>query len=110
MTGADIQALTAVDIIARSIAMHPTTFLEALQSRAFEDSRYAASRDNADVKRAVLASFDAAMRACDMVRNEDSAGFAGDRCAGVIALNLAGKLQGLSLLVRTRAAMGQWED
>ena len=110
MTGADILAMTAVDIIARSIAMHPTTFLEALQKRAWDDSRYAATRDSAAIKRAVLASFDATMRACDMVRDEDSASFARDMGAGIIALNTACKLQCLPPHIRTQAAVAQWED
>jgi len=110
MTGADIQAMTAVDIIARSIAMHPTTFLEALQTRAWDDSRYAATRDNAAIKRAVLASFDATMRACDKVRAENPHGFACDMGAGIIALNTACKLQCLPSHIRTQAAVAQWGE
>jgi len=110
MTLNELKNMTAVDIIARSIAMHPTTFLEALQDRAWEDSAYAALRDNAAIKRAVMASFDAAIRACDMVRDEDSAGFADDMGAGIIALNTACKLQCLSPHIRTQAAVTQWED
>ena len=110
MTGADIQAMTAVDIIARSIAMHPTLFLEALQARAWEDSCYAAMRDNAAIKRAVLASSDASIRACDRVRDEDSSGFTEDMGAGIIALGIACKLQCLPAHIRTQAAVAQWAD
>jgi len=110
MTGADIQTMTAVDIIARSIAMHPTLFLEALQARAWDDSRYAATHDNAAIKRAVLASFNASMRACDMVRAENPHGFACDMGAGIIALGIACKLQCLPPHIRTQAAVVQWDD
>ena len=110
MISAELKDMTAVDIIARSIAMHPTTFIEALQARAWDDSRYAATRDNAAIKRAVLASFDATTRACDMVRAENPYGFACDMGAGIIALNTACKLQCLPPHIRTQAAVVQWDD
>ena len=105
-----LKAMTALDIIARSIAMHPTTFLEALQSRAYDDSRYAATRDNPAIKRAVLTSFEATMRACDLVRLEQSDSFGADMSAGIIALNVACKLQCLPPHIRTQAAIAQWGD
>jgi hypothetical protein len=110
VTGADIQNMTAVDIFARAIAMHPTTFLEALHARAWDDSRYAATRDNAAIKRAVMASFDASIRACDMVRAENPHGFACDMGAGIIALGIACKLQCLPAHIRTQAGVTQWGD
>lgn len=101
---------TAIEIIAQSIAMHPTLYLESLQARAWEDSRYAASRENPAIKKSVMASFNAAMRACDLVRNENAQGFSDDMGAGIIALNIACKLQCLPHHVRTSAAVETWKS
>jgi hypothetical protein len=103
-----LKAMTALDIIARSIAMHPTTFLESLQSRAYEDSRYAATRDSTAIKRSVMASYEATMRACEYVDSERVEAFAGDMSAGIIALNVACNLQCLPAYMRTETAVAQW--
>ena len=102
--------MNAIDIIERSIAMHPSLFLEALQTRAYEDSRYAATREDPAIKKSVLASFEAALRACDYVRNEEPMSFRSDMGAGIIALNVACKLQCLPSHVRTRAAVETYGD
>lgn len=108
MTVTELNAMSAIDIIARSIAMHPSLFLETLQTRAYEDSRYAATRESETIKKSVLASFEAAMRACDYVKSDESAPFKSDMSAGIIALNIACKLQCLPAHVRTQAAIATW--
>ena len=108
MAVTELNAMNAIDIIARSIALHPTLFLESLQARAWEDSRYAATRESAAIKKSVLASFEAAMRACDYVRADESMPFKSDINAGIIALNIACKLQCLPVNVRTQAAIATW--
>ena len=108
MTVAELNAMNAIDIIARSIALHPSLFLESLQTRAYEDSRYAATRESETIKKSVLASFEAAMRACDYVRADESLPFKTDMSAGIIALNIACKLQCLPAHVRTQAAAATW--
>jgi hypothetical protein len=108
MTVAELNEMNAIDIIARSIAMHPSLFLESLQTRAYEDSRYAATRESETIKKSVLASFEAAMRACDYVRADESLPFKSDMSAGIIALNVACKLQCLPAHVKTQAAIATW--
>lgn len=108
MTVTELNAMSATDIIACSIAMHPSLFLEALQTRAWEDSRYAATRESETIKKSVLASFEAAMRACDYVRAGEHMPFKSDMNAGIIALNIACKLQCLPAHVRTQAAIATW--
>ena len=108
MSVTELNSMNAIDIIARSIAMHPSLFLEALQTRAWEDSRYAATRESETIKKSVLASFEATMRSCDYVKSDESAPFKSDMSAGIIALNIACKLQCLPAHVRTQAAISTW--
>lgn len=97
-----------VDIIARSIALHPSLFIESLQSRAYEDARYAATRENPVIKKSVLASFEATMRAIDYINSETPERFRDDTGAGIIALNVACRLQCLPAHVRTESAVSFW--
>ena len=99
---------SATDILTRSIEMHPSLFLESLQSRAYDDARYAATRESETIKKSVLASFEAAMRACDYVKLSEPEKFVTDMSAGIIALNIACKLQCLPSHVRTQAAIDAW--
>lgn len=99
---------TALDIIARSVAMHPSLFVEALQARQTEDMRYAAGRENEAIARSVKASAYAAGRAMAYIEAEQLPSFEGDMGAGVIALNIACKLQCLPPHTRTAAALRTW--
>lgn len=102
--------LNAIEIIERSIAMHPSLFIEALETRAWEDSRYAASRENLAIKKSVLTSFEATHRAIDAIKLESVNCLKSDMSAGIIALNVACKLQCLPAHVRTQAAIETWES
>ena len=108
MSVTELNSMNAIDIIARSIAMHPSLFVEALQTRAYEDARYAVTRESETIKKSVSASFAAAMRACDYVKAEESMPFKSDMSAGIIALNIACKLQCLPAHIRTQAAIATW--
>lgn len=99
---------TALDIIERSIVCHPSLFLEAVESRVNEDARYGSDKTGA-VKRSVDASMKAAMRAAQWISAEDETRFAHDMAAGIIALNIACKLQCLPPHIRTGAAVRTWE-
>ena len=100
----------AIQIIARSITCHPTTFAEFLQSRIDQDVAYAASRDDKATRQAVDASMKAASRAIYHVLHGTAQDFAGDMGAGIIALNIACKLQCLPHHIRTSAAVTTWGD
>jgi hypothetical protein len=100
--------MNAIDIIGRSMAMHPTLFLECLQSRAGEDACYAASRDNPRIRESVMASHHATSRAIAVVDCGAADDFAADMGAGIIALNVACKLQCLPPHIRTSAAIETW--
>lgn len=100
----------AIEIIERSIIMHPSLFIEALESRAWEDSRYAATRDNPAIKKSVLASFEATHRAIDAIKLENIDCLKSDMSAGIIALNVACKLQCLPAHIRTQSAIETWES
>lgn len=101
---------TAIQIISDSLAMHPSLFIESLQTRAYEDSAYAATRDNAKIKQSVMASFEATMRAIDYLEHNQVDRFRDDMGAGIIALNVACRLQCLPPHTRTQSAVNQWES
>lgn len=102
--------MNAIEIIQKSVDMHPTLFIESLQTRAWEDSKYAATRESAAIKRPVMASFNATMRAIDHVKNDNVSAFRDDMGAGIIALNIACKLQCIPPHVRTSVAVDLWEE
>ena len=108
MNAQDITSMSATGILQRSIDLHPSTFIERLQTRAYEDSRYAASRENPAVKKSVLASFEATMRAIRYIESGHAAPFVDDMGAGIIALNEACKLQCLPHYMRTETAVALW--
>ena len=108
MNAQDIMDMTAIDILQRSVDMHPSCLIERLQTRAYEDARYAATRENPAIKKSVLASFEATMRAIRYIESGHAAPFVDDMGAGVIALNEACKLQCLPPFVRTNAAVALW--
>lgn len=102
---------TAIEIIARSIAMHPSLFADAIKTRYYEDREYAARRkDEVATHRSVMASAEAAAKALCMAADEDAEAFAGNMAAGIIALNIACKLQCLPAHVRTAAALRTWPE
>lgn len=101
---------TALDIIARSIACHPSLFADALKARYYQDREYAATRqDETATHRAVMASAKAAALAIEYVDRSDAEAFKDDMSAGIIALNIACKLQCLPAHVRTASALRTWE-
>lgn len=100
---------TAIDIIKRSIDMHPSLFTEALKARQEEDALYAAGRvHEKTIYSAVRASVKAATNALSYVDNENADAFEKDMAAGIIALNIACKLQCIPAHVRTAAALRTW--
>lgn len=101
---------TAIQIIQRSMTCHPTTFSESLQSRIDQDCAYAMTRDDKATRQAVDASMKAASRAIYAVLHGKAEDFASDMGAGIIALNIACKLQCLPAYVRTSAAVKTWES
>lgn len=100
---------TALDILARSFTCHPSMFREALESRAKTDMLYANSHPDGTSKAAILASAAATQRAIGYLAEDKLAAFADDMGAGIIALNIACKLQCLPPHVRTSAAIATWE-
>lgn len=103
---------TAIQIIARSMTCHPTTFADMIRNRMKEDYAYSASREGM-AKQAAKASGDAARIALGIVESGDTADlFAGPAFMGpgIIALNIACKLQCLPPHIRTAAAVATWGD
>lgn len=100
----------AINIISRSVSLHPSLLIESLQTRAYEDSKYAATRDNPRIKQSVLASYEATMRAIDYLDYDQLDRFKDDMGAGIIALNVACRLQCLPPHVCTQAAIETWPD
>jgi len=100
----------AISIIEESHAMHPSLLVEALQTRAYEDSRYAATRENPRIKQSVMASHEATMRAIDYLDYGQTGRFKDDMSAGIIALNVACRLLCKPHHVRTQAAIDTWPD
>lgn len=106
----DLETCTAIDVIKRSIVCHPSLFAEALRARQIEDMRYLGSRaDNPAIKQSVQASANAAGRAAEYVDTENADAFVNDMAAGIIALNVACRLQCLPSHIRTSAAVRTWE-
>ena len=108
MNAQETMGMTAIDILQRSIDMHPSCLIERLQTRAYEDSRYAATRENPAIKKSVLASFEATMRAIRYIESGHAAPFIDDMGAGIIALSEACKLQCLPHYKRTETAVALW--
>jgi len=106
--GVGLMESNAINIIDRSLAMHPSLLIEALQTRAYEDSKYAATKDNPRIKQSVVASYEATMRAIDYLDHNQIERFEEDMGAGIIALNVACRLQCLPPHVRTQAAIETW--
>lgn len=104
----DLNTCTAIDIIGRSIVCHPSLFREALAAAQSEDTRYGATREDVAVKRAVSARAAACGRAVAAVDNEDAGALSDDVGAGIVALNIACKLQCIPPHVRTAAALRTW--
>jgi hypothetical protein len=101
--------MTAQEIIARSLTMHPSIFVDALKMGADRDSAYAASCHNLRTHQAVMASRAAYLRAVWVAEGEGTeAERAALICAkmgpAVVALNVACKLQCIPPHVRTEAA------
>lgn len=108
----DLNAATAIEIIRRSILMHPSLFAEALNDRLRQDQEYKIGKIGR-ARKAVEATANATSRAISLVEAEDAEdaeAFAVDMAAGIIALNIACKLQCIPPHVRTNAALRTWEQ
>jgi tRNA threonylcarbamoyladenosine modification (KEOPS) complex Pcc1 subunit len=105
----DYSTCTAIDIITRSIVMHPSLFREALHARYEQDVAHMEGKEGTVLK-AVRASASAALRGITAIDHGDAEGLAGDMGAGIIALNVACKLQCIPPHVRTGAALRTWGD
>lgn len=101
---------TAIDILARSASCHPSLFREALANRAATDMLYANAHPDGSARAAILASAAATQRAIAALDEDAFERFADDVGAGIIALNIACKLQCLPAHVRTAAAVSTWGD
>lgn len=113
MYAIDLNTCTAIDVIKRSIVCHPSLFAEALNARQAEDNHYAAivhSENKPAVWNAIKASASAAQRACEYVESAEADPFESDMGAGIIALNIACKLQCLPAHVRTASALRTWPE
>ncbi len=102
--------ITAIDIIKRSVALHPTFFTDHLAMRLQNDTAYAAGHYNQAIRRSVEASAKAYRRAIDAIEADDVKRLSDDMGAGVVALNVACKLQCLPPHVRTAAALRTWPN
>lgn len=106
---------SALEIIARSIADHPTLFRASLVSQAETHDDYVTLRPNSPGARGAIASRDACLRAYDAIGRDDlapneRAAMICRRCGDmVISLNVAAKMQELSPAVRTAAAV-DWQE
>lgn len=101
--------MKAIEIIQRSIVMHPSLFIEGLENRRNADLNYLADKTGA-IRRPIQASADATARAITYVKEDSADRFAADMAAGIIALNVACRFQCLPAHVRTAAAVAQWES
>lgn len=102
---------TAVDIITRSIVAHPSMFREALINQAHEHANYEGISSNPRAQQGARASKLACLNAYDTIGdaelsvNERAEVICGDVGTGVIALNIACKLQCIPSHIRTSAAL-----
>lgn len=96
---------TARDIIARSIAAHPSLFREALIRQAEMHDDYAMLTTNIRAKQGARASWKACLAAYDAVDMGDVDAICSDCGTMVIALNVACKLQCIPPHIRTAAAV-----
>lgn len=108
----DLNTADALAIIKRSVVLHPSLFADALLQRRVGDITYAGAlpSSHGTTYRSVMASANAAERAYAAVKAENVDAFASDIAAGIIALNIACKLQCLPPHVRTSAALRTWEQ
>jgi hypothetical protein len=107
----DFDTCTAIDIIKRSVVCHPSLFREALVASKQADFDYAKTIDRtheAAIARSVLARANATNDAISAIDIEDFDFFKTNLSAGIIALNIACKLQVLPPHVRSDATARTW--
>lgn len=107
----DLDTCTAIDVIKRSATCHPSLFIDALVSSKNEDFAYAAKLDRnreAMVTRSVLARANATANAISAIEIEDFEFFKVNMGAGIIAMNIACKLQVIPAHIRTAIATRTW--
>lgn len=102
--------MKAIETIKRSAATHESLLIEALETRAYEDAKYMATRDNPAIRRSVQASFNATHRAIDAIKLGEIDKLADDMGAGIIALNEACRLLCVPPHERTSIALDTWGE
>jgi hypothetical protein len=109
MYALNLETVNALEILERSLVCHPTLFREALEREAASDLVYAEGKDRATY-RAVMARHNASRGAANAVDNPETAisYFRENTGAGIVALNIACKLQCIPRHVRTSAAVRTW--
>lgn len=110
MTTIDLNAATAIDLIKRSVLMHPTLFMDHLAMCLSNDLAYADKQPNSAIKRSVMASAKAYKAAIDAIEADEVESLTGTMGAGIVALNVACKLQCIPPHVRAAAALRTWPE
>ena len=98
---------TAIQIIARSMTCHPSMLIEALENSAKQDLAYKAGKSGA-IESAIATRWNATKLAVAIARKGKAEDFKNCIGPGIIALNIACKLQCLPAHIRTAAAVKTW--
>lgn len=107
---------SARDIIRRSIVAHPSAFRDSLIAQAEMHDNYLQLSRNEAAKRGALTQKKACLLAYDIIGDDSQSDderadkIVANFSAGIIALNVAAKLQCLPPHVRTASALKQWES
>lgn len=101
--------MTAKEIIARSILMHPTLYRESLIAQATIHDNYSRLTSNVLAMRSAESQRAACLRIYDSIAAEDVDSIVANCGTMIIALNVACKLQCIPPHVRTAAAV-DWES
>lgn len=98
---------TAIQIIARSMTCHPSMLIESLENSAKQDLAYKAGKSGV-IESAIANRWNATKLAVAIARNGKAEDFKNCISPGIIALNIACKLQCLPAHIRTAAAVKTW--
>jgi len=101
---------SAFDVVLRSIIAHPSMLRESLERQARDHRAYRASCTIEGAERGAKAQENACKLAisfldADCTDEERAIGICGEMNSGLIALNVAAKLQCLPTHIRTQAAL-----
>lgn len=97
----------ALQIITAAIAEKPADFETMVRGRMAQDAETAEGK-SVSVVRACMASYGACGRILHAMANDNVDALAYDMAAGIIALNIACKLQEIAPSQRTSAALAAW--